>query len=281
MKFLHQHVDAQATAFPPNLQHLSLFIAHCYQLGLASSTVLTYVSALGYTFKMGNFEDITQHFIIKKTLQGYQKLTQTPDSRLPITPAILYKLVDSLGDSVSSYFLRVTLKAMFLLAFHAFLRIGEMTSTGKKSQHFLLRKHVSFEVESGSPRLLEIVFPHFKHNSHPVSTHSISANSATPKYCPVLALHQYLTVRKHDNPDQPLFSFMDGSPISRLFFTQQLKSSLKWSGLHEHNYKSHSFRIGAATTAAIQGIDESQIQLMGRWKSCAFKKYIRIPMIKM
>ncbi|XP_021339824.1 uncharacterized protein LOC110441051 [Mizuhopecten yessoensis] len=135
-RFLHQHVDSKLKALPPNVQHLSLFIAHCYQTGLAAATVTTYVSALGYIFKMGNFEGITQHFIIRKTLQGFQKLKHTQDSRLPITPSVLYKLVDSLRDSVPSYFLRVTLKGMFLLAFHAFLRVGEMTSTGTKINIF-------------------------------------------------------------------------------------------------------------------------------------------------
>ncbi|XP_069101839.1 uncharacterized protein [Argopecten irradians] len=279
VRFLQRHLDSQSKALPPNVQHLTLFIAHCYQTGLAAATVTTYVSALGYIFRMGNFEDITQHFIIKKTLQGFQKLKFTKDSRLPITPVVLLKLVDSLTDSVSSHFLRVTFKAMFLLAFHAFLRVGEMTSTGLNNQHFLLRKHVVVTGSAGASPTLEINFPHFKHTTGPSSTHAVSANVNNPKYCPVLALEEYLSIRKHELTDQPLFSFMDGSPISRSFFTQQLKASLKWAGLHEQNYKSHSFRIGAATTAATQGISEGQIQLMGRWKSGAFKKYIRVPMI--
>ena len=37
-----------------------------------------------------------------------------------------------------------------------------------------------------------------------------------------------------------------------------------------------SFRIGAATYAAEQGISDTKIRHMGRWKSDAFKKYIRI-----
>ena len=34
-----------------------------------------------------------------------------------------------------------------------------------------------------------------------------------------------------------------------------------------------------ATTAAAKGYSDAQIQTMGRWKSGAFKKYIRIPTI--
>lgn len=101
-----------------------------------------------------------------------------------------------------------------------------------------------------------------------------------PLVCPCQALLHYLNLRKHSSPSEPLFSFMDGSPISRQYFTQQLRSALAFCNLDLHLYKAHSFRIGAATTAASQGFSELQIQSMGRWNSGAFKKYIRIPTLK-
>ena len=73
---------------------------------------------------------------------------------------------------------------------------------------------------------------------------------------------------------------MDGTPISRTYFTQQLNISLIGCGLDTKLYKGHSFRIGAATTTAIDGVSEQKIRAMGRWSSNAFKIYIRIPMIK-
>jgi hypothetical protein len=70
---------------------------------------------------------------------------------------------------------------------------------------------------------------------------------------------------------------MDGTPVTRQFFNQQLTYSLKWAGLHNDRYKGHSFRIGAATTAAAMDTPEDTIKRMGRWHSDAFRKYIRIP----
>ena len=43
--------------------------------------------------------------------------------------------------------------------------------------------------------------------------------------------------------------------------------------LNQNDYKSHSFRIGRATTTSSQGISESHIQIMDRWKSNAFMVY--------
>ena len=42
-------------------------------------------------------------------------------------------------------------------------------------------------------------------------------------------------------------------------------------------YKCHYFRIGASATAATRGFTDAQIQTMGRWRSAAFRRYIRIP----
>jgi hypothetical protein len=74
---------------------------------------------------------------------------------------------------------------------------------------------------------------------------------------------------------------MDNAPITRSFFNSQLQLSLKFAGLNLKNCKTHSFRIGAATTAWAKGFSEEQIQQMGRWNSKAFKKYIRIPLLSL
>ena len=40
-------------------------------------------------------------------------------------------------------------------------------------------------------------------------------------------------------------------------------------------YAGHSFRIGAATSAAAAGIPAHMIQALGHWSSDAFKLYVR------
>ena len=72
------------------------------------------------------------------------------------------------------------------------------------------------------------------------------------EFYPVKAVWKYWQVRKHTNINTALFPFMDGSSISRQFFSNQLKSSLTWANLVSHKYNSHSFHTGAATTSAIR-----------------------------
>ena len=55
------------------------------------------------------------------------------------------------------------------------------------------------------------------------------------------------------------------------------KSTLQVAGIDPTFFSGHPFRIGAASTAAAKGIEDSTIQALGRWRSDAFKHYIRIP----
>lgn len=277
-QFLQDHMDKAANPLVPKLSHLVSYIAHCFTQGLAASTARTHISALSFIFQLGGHQDLTQHFIIKKQLQGYSKTKPSQDARLPITPTILSKIILSLPHVTNSSFIKCLLHAMYVLAFSAFLRVGEITKTGKLNQHFLLVKHINITANPNQGNSIDLTIPHCKHSIRPISL-QISRNLENPLLCPVRALQYFMQIRKHASQDEALFSFMDGNPVSRQFFTQNLNNSLTFCGLDTKRYQSHSFRIGAATAAADLGASDIQIQNMGRWKSTAFKKYIRVPVL--
>ncbi len=76
-----------------------------------------------------------------------------------------------------------------------------------------------------------------------------------PSKTAILALHRYTN-------DRPSKCHCHRAPASG---SQRLKA----------NFSSHSFRIGAATSAAQKGLTKHQIQTLGRWSSEAFQSYIR------
>ena len=93
--------------------------------------------------------------------------------------------------------------------------------------------------------------------------------------CPVAAMLGYLGSR--GCCPGPLFIFGDGKFLTRSSFTAAVRRALEAGGLPASSYAGHSFRIGAATTAAMAGLPESLIKTLGRWESSAYTVYIRTP----
>ena len=56
-----------------------------------------------------------------------------------------------------------------------------------------------------------------------------------------------------------------------------VRVALEQAGVDATQYTGHSFRIGAATTAAAVGLQDSVVKLLGRWESTAYQRYIQTP----
>lgn len=93
--------------------------------------------------------------------------------------------------------------------------------------------------------------------------------------CPVAAILAFLAARGQD--DAPLFKKKEGTPLTRQMLVTMVKDTLAKAEIDCSRYNGHSFCIGAATTALVKCIPEATIQTLGRWKSKACKRYIRIP----
>ena len=93
--------------------------------------------------------------------------------------------------------------------------------------------------------------------------------------CPVSALFNYLAKRRNDQG--LLFRFMDGSPLTKSKFVETFRTLPSQAGVDSSLYLGHSFCIGAASTTAANGVEDSLIQTLGRWKSSAYLTYGRIP----
>ena len=93
--------------------------------------------------------------------------------------------------------------------------------------------------------------------------------------CPVAALLAYM-VQRGSLPG-PFFKFADGRVLTRVRLVSALHVALQEAGIDDSRFSGHSFRIGAATTAVLQGVPDSLIKMMGRWESAAYQLYIRTP----
>lgn len=78
-------------------------------------------------------------------------------------------------------------------------------------------------------------------------------------------------------PPGPLFIFRSGRLLTRAIVTSLLRDAACHAGLPFHSLKGHSFRIGAASSAAAAGLPDWLIKVMGRWSSDCYQLYIRTP----
>ena len=220
--------------------------------------------------KLRAFADPTNSFIIQKMLLSCHRQQPSTDHRLPIDKAMLGKLLGALEHTCRTKREHYLYQAMFTLAFHAFLRIGEMT-VGSISVVNPNRIHV--QQLAVSERSMAVKFASYKHSKG--QPFNLTIQAGMPGECPVEVMRKYLAIR--GTIAGPLFTMTSESPIpvTRAQFNTQLRLCLAFCRYPTTQFTSHSFRIGAATTAAAQGLTDAQIRQLGRWNSDAFKKYIR------
>ena len=250
--------------------NMAMFVAYLFNRGLSASSIRTHLSALAYSHRMAGYLSPTDSFLISKMLRGAANISPRTDLRFPITLPILISLLNIVPSLAPSKYHASLFAAMFSTAFYGFLRCGEMCQSPNNLQFHQL-------FVSQTPSYAEIIFTKFKHN---VSNKPfITRINSTPENCPVRVLQQYLKCR---GPQVgPLFCLADATPISRFTFTKFLKSCLQLLRLPCEHYKSHSFRIGAATHALLLGKSEPEIQVLGRWSSPTFRKYIRVAAVSL
>ena len=252
---------------------VALYVAYLFNLKYAPKTIQTYLSAISFLHKIQGFADPTKDFIIQKLVAGVHRLRPSVDMRLPITAPILSRLLRA-ADLTLVGFNKILCQAMFSFAFHTYTRRGELAiSNPSQAQAVLQIQDVHVIFKQGAAKEIKVKISRFKHNTTG-QPHFISFETKQQNYCPVVLLLNYL--RKRGNSPGSLFCDVAQRPISRHFFDSKLRVCLNFCNLDSKCYKGHSFRIGAASWDAQNGVPDSQIRLRGRWKSDAFKKYIRV-----
>ena len=273
-QFLSSVFQSTDFALPISPTILALFIAFLYDRKYAPSTVTTYVSAISYSHKLYGFPDPSKAFFIVQMLKGYGKVGFRLDSRLPLTLPILHRLIQAAAVVTNSRENAALFMAMCSLAFYAFLRVGEMTAVSSNKPDVPLQLDQLTQLVDSNKHVvaLKLTFRNYKHSyNRPTFSLTISRQA---HFCPVNIMLEYLSIRGHQ--PGPLFVSAGGQAVSRELFVNLLFRALVHCNLDPSRYKGHSFRIGAASHAAAQGFTDAQIRIMGRWKSSAFLKYIRV-----
>ncbi|KNZ79495.1 hypothetical protein J132_09578, partial [Termitomyces sp. J132] len=172
---------------------------------------------------------------------------------------------------------KTSFDAAFKTAWAGFRHCGEFTlSQGEKfsPMSHLTQGCVAFLPSFEFPSHVRIDLPTSKTDPFCKGV-SILLAKAPSLTCPVTALHNLFLVDQKPH-DAPLFTNLDGSPLSHNMFISLLKQHLLHCNIDPMHFSGHSFCWGVATAAAAVGYTEHKIQLLGRWRSDAYKVYIDV-----
>lgn len=254
--------------WPVPLYDLCSFIAYLFQEHFSHSSIKCYLAGISFYSKVNEFEDNTQKFTVKKMLEGINRSrVKGKDPRLPITKELLQLILKFLPFVCFSCYEVKMFQAAFSVAYHGLLRIGELASGGC-SNHVISVSDVSF-----SSFGMKICIPSSKTDQIGTGYKILLQPHPDPNICPAQLTKNFLK----DRPPiaGPLFCHFDGRALTRYQFVSVLKKTLSRAGINSTCFTSHSFRIGRATTLSMEGLSDSKIMQFGRWKSNAYKSYIR------
>ena len=260
----------------PATEHvLILFVTHLAQK-CCHSTIRSYLSAVRFLHIVnGQCDPLQGKLRLEQLLKGVKRIKpKASDPRLPITPFILQKIHSVITQDAHSP-LKVMMWAAGCLGYFAFLRAGEFTL--QTNSHYNPEIHISpadIAVDSHhEPTLMRIHIKQSKTDQTRMGV-DLYVGRTFNNLCPVAAMLAYLALR--GQAEGPLF-LIEGKCLTRDMLVHWLRSTLTKAGVDPTHFSGHSFRIGAASTAAARGVAESTVQLLGRWASDSYKRYIRIP----
>ena len=184
--------------FSTEPRYLVLYIEYAFNKGSSPATISSQLSAVSYL------------------------LRPQIDIRLPLNVSHVCNLIKSAQQVTSSQYTCVLLKAMYSLAFHALLRVGEFTSsTTSVSPNLFMYHQIELDINY---KFLKIAFYQYKHsNGHFPIVLKLSCQDNIS--CPITNMASYL--RSRGSTPGPLFCFPGGHPVSNPAFISLFRSSLK------------------------------------------------------
>ena len=254
------------------------FVAFLHREGLSGSTVKNYLAAIRHSqISLGwgdpNVGGMPRLDYVVKGLKRLASTNQRP--RLPITPEILQHL-KVVWEALPNQRDAAMLWAAATMCFFGFLRVGEAVSPSDSG--FDPASHLTFSDvwrdTHENPCFLRVHIKASKTDPFRKGVF-IFLGSTQGRICPVAANLDYMVRRGCSSG--PFFTFADGRCLTRDRFVSAMRSALSSAGYDSSLYAGHSFRIGAATTAARRGIQDSLIKTLGRWESAAYTLYIWPP----
>jgi len=222
----------------------------------------------------------------KIVIEGMARSRVTATRSEPVSPAMLRRYYRAVKPTTRR---DNAIWGSVVLAFFFCMRASEYASTPAKTGHHLRQQDVQFHDKRGNIarhiKEAESVHVFFRSSKTDQTargcTRSLS-RSGNPVLCPVIAAWRLRAIGKEigAGPSDPLcvYTTKHGKRchVSIAVVTDAVRRAARAQGANPRSFSSHSLRSGGATQMFLGGSSDATVQLFGRWKSDAYKLYIRI-----
>ena len=261
----------------PSAETLCLYIEFLAQNLSSPKSVVNYLSAVRFLHHwVGVKSPALDSFEVTLMIRAcHSTMHHVPLQRRPLTPDMIRELLSVSQNLVPHY---CVFRCAILFAFFGFFRMSNLTPRSQKS--FDPRKHTCrgdvFLADPG----LAVLLKWSKTNQYGQNTELVPIpKSKDPVLCPVAAFDHMESQIPTLTSNQPLLSFPatpgePPRPVHPDWLNKMLRLSLDAMGLESQYFSFHSLRRSGATTCYQAGVEYSQIQKHGCWKSSAFWAYI-------
>ena len=241
------------------------FIAYLSRSNIAVSTVKVYLAGIrAWSISNGSPPLSLYSPRVKWALRALVRAAPQPQQARPFT----YSMLCSVFQVVRYSFDDLVVFVAMLLGYFACLRAAEYCPDPRVAPPLTPG---DVNIVKGPPPFATLRIRTSK--NHLSGFSAVIGCSGTP-VCALCLLSHLISISPHPS-SHPIFTFKDGTPLSRGALTSHMRRLLTSAGLPAQGITPHSLRAGAATDAAGLGAPDSRIKAMGHWRSTAYQAYIR------
>ena len=250
--------------------------------GLKVSSVKNYLSQTNTLHRLAQFECPGEDHLLASFLRGGNNIEAPSRKVLAITPSVLHLIRDRLKTKTDT--LRVDRKMIWtcvMWMYFGAMRVNECLSEGSTSHtaHDLTGDKYKVETTRLDNRDVSIIVLTLtcpKETRGMRNSAEIELFEQGNRLCPVSAFKSWrndstLPISK----DRPIFRWANGKSFTRANLQSLLKELIGDLETDLWRVSTHGLRAGLPTTLGLMGESEEVIAQVGRWKSEAWRSYLR------
>ena len=260
---------------------VSLYCTYLVDAGAQSQTIKSYISAIKAILKSDNYKWVEERGLLHTLTRTCKINNDSVRTHLPIHRGLMEMILFEIERQYSMQpYLSLMYKTLFALAYYGLLRVGELTRSshtikardihvGQNKEKILIYLY-SFKTHNEGARLQKVKITGLSHQGQQLQREKAF-------FCPFKLTRDYMKLQENyvDNKE-PFFLFRDKSSLLPKHMRSTLKRMLHNLNIEETLYDTHSMHIGRSLDLTKFGYTIEQVKLIGRWKSNAVYKYIRL-----